>query len=32
VDAVNQLEEYHRFNKGLFSCAGFRTHEQGLIP
>lgn len=25
VDAVNQLEEHHRFNKGLFSWVGFRT-------
>jgi glycosyltransferase involved in cell wall biosynthesis len=25
VDAVNQLEEHHCFNKGLFSWVGFRT-------
>ncbi len=25
VDAVNRLEEHHRFNKGLFSWIGFRT-------
>lgn len=25
VDAVNQLGEHHRFNKGLFSWVGFRT-------
>lgn len=25
VDAINQLEEHHRFNKGLFSWIGFRT-------
>jgi glycosyltransferase involved in cell wall biosynthesis len=25
VDAVNRLEEHHRFNKGLFSWVGFET-------
>lgn len=25
VDAINRLEEHHRFNKGLFSWIGFRT-------
>lgn len=25
VDAVNQLDEHHRFNKGLFSWIGFRS-------